>query len=175
MDLMGDCSNPIRNESQVAQKPAKPCLLVIFGITGDLAKRLLIPAICNLGSHGLLDEAFCIIGIGRKPFTTETLHDEMQKNIQDFVKSPDAIAFGQTLVNRISYVRGDAADNNLFVNLKNKLEELASQKANKNYLFYLAVPPDTITEVAAGLHQADLLKEDENSFRRVIIEKTFWP
>ncbi len=173
MDLMDVCSNPIRNEQKTAQKPAKPCILVIFGITGDLAKRLLIPTLCNLGSNGLLDDTFCIVGIGRKPFTTESLKDEMQKNIKEFVQDPDAIKFGQTLVNRISYVRGDVADGNLFDNLKNKLEELTSQKASKSYLFYLAVPPDTVTDITIGLHKAELLREEKNSFRRIVVEKPF--
>ncbi len=173
MDSMDDCSHPKWNESQTDQAPAKPCILVIFGITGDLAKRLLIPALCNLGSYGLLDEKFCIVGIGRKPFSTESLKDEMQKNIKDFVLNPDAIKFGQALVNRISYVRGDVGDANLFENLKNKLEELASQNFSKNHLFYLAVPPDTISDITIGLHNVGLLKEKENSFRRIVIEKPF--
>ena len=49
------------------QKPANPCIMIIFGIAGDLAKRLLYPAICNLGSKGLLDERFCIVGIAIEP------------------------------------------------------------------------------------------------------------
>lgn len=175
-----DCSNPLRNsdetktnESKTAQKPAKPCVMIIFGITGDLAKRLLIPTLCNLGSNGLLDETFCIVGIGRKPFTTESLQDEMQKNIQEFVQDPNALKFGQTLAKRISYVRGDVTDANLFNNLKNKLEELASQKVSKNCIFYLAVPPDMVIDIANGLHTAQLLKEEENSFRRIVVEKPF--
>jgi glucose-6-phosphate 1-dehydrogenase len=171
MDLMDDCSNPIRKDSQSTQKPAKPCILVIFGITGDLTKRLLIPSLCYLGSNGLLDEAFSIVGIGRKPFTTESLQIEIQKNIQEFVQDPNAIKFGQTLINRISYLRGDITDTNLFDNLKTKLENLASQQSNKNYLFYLAVPPNTVTDITKRLHQVELLKEEENSFRRIILEK----
>ncbi|HVV68752.1 MAG TPA: glucose-6-phosphate dehydrogenase [Gammaproteobacteria bacterium] len=173
MDLMDGCSKPVGNESPTVLKPATPCVLVIFGITGDLAKRLLIPAICNLGSHGLLDEAFSIVGIGRKPFNTESLHAEMQKNLKDFVKNPEAIKFGQTLVNRISYVRGDITDANLFSDLKKQLEALASSQSSKNYLFYLAVPPDAVTDITIGLHQSGLLKEAENTFKRIIVEKPF--
>src|SRR5277367_997063 len=101
MELMDECSNPIRNESQTDQTPATPCILVIFGITGDLAKRLLIPSLCHLGSNGLLNETFSIVGIGRKPFTTESLQHEMQNNIQAFVQDPNALKFAQTLINRI--------------------------------------------------------------------------
>ncbi len=173
MDLMDECSNPIRNESQTDQKPATPCILVIFGITGDLAKRLLLPALCNLGSVGLLDEAFSIVGIGRKPFTTESLQDELLKDIKQFAKNPEAVKFGETLVKRINYVKGDISEANLFDNLKNKLLELSSEQANKNYLFYLAVPPNKVADITMGLHEAQLLKEEENSFRRIIIEKPF--
>lgn len=164
MDLM--------DGSQTTQKPAKPCILVIFGITGDLTKRLLIPALCNLGSKKLLDEAFCIVGVGRKDFTTESFQNEMQNNIKEFVQDPDAIKFGQTLINRINYIRGDVKDPKLFDNLKNKLAELTSQQASQNYLFYLAVPADNVTDIIVGLDKTKLLHE-ENYFRRIIFEKPF--
>jgi len=173
MTLLDNCSNALTTLSQVNQKRANPCLLVIFGMTGDLTKRLLIPALCHLGSNNLLDETFCMVGVGRKPFTTQSLQEEMQKNIKEFVKDPDAVKFGETLANRVSYVRGDITDSDLFHKLKNKLEELTSHKASKNYLFYLAVPPDTVADITIGLHKANLLKEDENNFRRIIIEKPF--
>lgn len=170
---MDACSNPISNESQSALPPAQPCIMIIFGITGDLSKRLLIPTLCNLGRSGLLDNDFCIVGIGRKPFTTDSLRQEMESNINEFVKDPAANEFGHSLVNRISYVRGDVADANLFDHLKNKLQELSSQNGNKNYLFYLAVPPDTMINITVGLHNVGLLKEEEHFFRRIVVEKPF--
>lgn len=128
------------NISQPARKPANPCILVIFGIAGDLTKRLLFPALCNLGSAGLLDENFCIVGVAKEPYTTESFREQLIKNINEFITEPSAKEFGLHLVNHVYYISGDFADSNVYTTLKNKLTELTTLKASKNYLFYFAAP-----------------------------------
>jgi len=154
-------------------KPATPCVLIIFGIAGDLTKRLLYPAICNLGSKGLLDENFCIVGIAMEKYTTKTFQDQLKKNITEFVTDPDAKKYGLTLANRVSYISGDFADPKVYSELKNTLKKLEAAKASKNYLFYFAAPPDFMETIATQLSQADLLSEAIDSFRRIIVEKPF--
>ena len=99
-----DYLSPEENVDQPARKPANPCVLVIFGIAGDLTKRLLFPAICNLGSNGLLDENFCIVGIAIESFTTESFREQLIKDINEFVTDPSAKEYGLLLVNRVYFL-----------------------------------------------------------------------
>lgn len=155
-------------------KPAEPCVFVIFGVAGDLTKRLLLPAICNLGSGGLLAENFCIVGVAIEPFTTESFRLEAAKDIKQFVTDPAAQEFGLKLLDHIYYVAGDFADLDVYVRLKKQLAELETQQASKNCLFYFATPPAFINTIVKALSETQLLSEEEGSFhRRIIIEKPF--
>ncbi len=156
-------------------QPAHPCTLVIFGITGDLTKRLLYPAICNLGSQGLLDENFCIVGMAMEKYTQEFFREQLIKDVEEFVTDPAAKKFGLELVQRVSYISGTFDDANAYIELKNKLEQLGSDDTNtrQNYLFYCAIPPELIATVATELGKVKLLVETEGIFRRIIVEKPF--
>lgn len=163
-----------KNPSQPKLNPANPCILVIFGIAGDLTKRLLFPAICNLGSAGLLDQNFCIVGVARKPYTDASFREQLIKDINEFVTDPEAKKFGLLLANRVYYISGDFSDSNVYILLKNKLTELAAKKASKNCLFYFAAPPELTETIAIELSKASLLAEKEDSyFRRIVVEKPF--
>src|SRR5580692_10505486 len=118
-----------QDTTQPIRKPANPCILVIFGIAGDLTKRLLFPAICNLGSNGLLDENFCIVGVAIEPYTDKSFRKQLVKDINEFVTDPAAKKFGLHLVNRVYYISGDFSDPKVYTLLKNKLTELATEKA----------------------------------------------
>jgi glucose-6-phosphate 1-dehydrogenase len=155
------------------RKPANPCILVIFGIAGDLNKRLLFPAICNLGSNDLLDENFCIVGVSIEPFNDQTFREQLIKDIDEFVTDPDAKKFGLKLIEHIYYISGDFNDANVYLRLKNKLAELAAHYASKNCIFYLASPPQMIEPITLQLSKASLLKEQDNYFRHLIVEKPF--
>ncbi len=159
--------------SEAFRKPANPCVLVIFGIAGDLTKRLLYPAICNLGSMGLLDENFCIVGVAQEPYDTQSFRKQLKKNIKEFVTDSSARSYGLSLSKRVHYISGDFADPNAYVNLKNKLEALAEEKASRNYLFYFAAPPECMEMIATELSKASLIKEENNNFRRLVVEKPF--
>jgi glucose-6-phosphate 1-dehydrogenase len=154
-------------------KPANPCILVIFGMTGDLTKRLLYPALCNLGNKGLLEENFCVIGVAMDSYTTESFRTHFTQEIEQFVTDPGAKAFGLALLNRVEYIPGAFTDEQTYAALKNKLEELQAQKASKNCLFYFAAPPEFMTTIASGLNKAKLLAEKEHYFRRIVVEKPF--
>lgn len=155
-------------------KPATLCVLVIFGITGDLTKRLLYPAICNLGSKGLLDKRFSIIGVAVEPYTNETFREYMIKNINEFVSDPEAKKFGFDLLDRIYYYSAEFSDPKIYQVLKSKLLEVEKKINTKNALFYFAAPPECISMIATGLSDAELLKEGDNAhFRRIVVEKPF--
>jgi len=161
------------DSTQPTRKPAEPCILVIFGIAGDLTKRLLYPAICNLGSSSLLAEEFRIIGIAMEPYTTKSFRQKMTKEVKEFVKDTAAKKFGLALLKHVDYLSGDFSDPKVYVALKKLLKKFEDHKASKNILFYFASPPEFMSTIAIGLSKAGLLKEDENCFRRIIAEKPF--
>jgi glucose-6-phosphate 1-dehydrogenase len=156
------------------QNPATSCILVIFGITGDLTKRLLYPAICNLGAKKLLSENFIILGVAEEPYTNETFRDKLKNNIHEFIKEPTARDFGLLLSERVYYESGNFSDPKTYTKLKTTLNDLETKLGNKNILFYFASPPDYILNLATKLHHAHLLSEEEGSyFRRIVVEKPF--
>lgn len=166
-----DPENPGKEE---ILRPAKLCILVIFGISGDLTKRLLYPAICNLGSKGLLDEKFCIVGVAVESYTTETFKEYLIKNVKEFVQDEAAQEYGIQLADRISYCKGEFADPKVYAELKNTLSELQTQIGNKNVLFYFAAPPEYMSTIAEGLSNAGLVSEENGDyFRRIVVEKPF--
>ena len=102
------------------RKPANPCIFVIFGIAGDLTKRLLFPALCNLGSAGLLDANFCIVGVAIESYDTESFRAQLIKDIEEFITDPAAKEYGMQLVKRVYYISGEFADSTVYTLLKNK-------------------------------------------------------
>lgn len=162
------------NDSLAPVKPAQPCVLVIFGITGDLTKRLLYPSLCNLGSKGLLADNFCIVGVASEQHTTETFRAKLSNDVETFVQDPDAKRYGLELCQRIHYVPGKFDDEKAYEQLKNQLAQLDHQGASDNYLFYFATPPEFFKTISSRLHQVGLLTEKAGQgCRRIVIEKPF--
>lgn len=159
---------------QGVKNPANPCVLVIFGITGDLTKRLLFPALCNLGSIGLLDDNFCIVGVAKEDYNDASFRTQLIKNMDEFVTDPAAKQYGLALANRVSYLSGEFDSPDVYTRLKQKLSELEANKVSKNCLFYFAAPPEMMETIAMGLSKASLLSENNGSyFRRMVVEKPF--
>ncbi len=152
---------------------APPCTLVIFGIAGDLVKRLLYPAICNLESEGLLDENFCIVGVAKEKYTNPSFRAQLIKDVKAFIHDPVIRKVAIKLVSRVYYISGDFSDSKVYVTLKNKLKTLETKKASQNYLFYFAAPPEFMTIIASQLGKAKLLTEEGDYFRRIVVEKPF--
>ncbi|CAA9311517.1 MAG: Glucose-6-phosphate 1-dehydrogenase [uncultured Microvirga sp.] len=154
-------------------KPAPPCTLVIFGITGDLAKRLLMPALYNLARWGLLPEEFAILGIGRQAITAEALREQLTEAMQGFVSdkagefSSDGVDqedWGR-VVARLDYLAGDATSPAFLAEIGGRIEG--------NALFYLAVAAKLFGPIVEALGTSGLAREENGRWRRVIIEKPF--
>jgi glucose-6-phosphate 1-dehydrogenase len=155
------------------QKVARSCVVVIFGITGDLTKRLLYPAICNLGSSGLLPDQLCVLGVASKPYNNETFREYFSKEINQYIQDSSVKKFGQDFLKRVYYLSGDFKDHHTYTALKEKLT-LLSQIAGRSYLFYLAVPPEFLTTIALGLSHVGLLAEEPDQyFRELVVEKPY--
>ncbi|HSS76095.1 MAG TPA: glucose-6-phosphate dehydrogenase [Thermoanaerobaculia bacterium] len=155
-------------------RPAPPCAMVIFGATGDLTKRKLIPALYNLVNDELLPDDFAVVGVGRSPLSEEEFRQRMAEDLRQFATGEVDEAKLDWLLQRLRYVAGDLEDTETFRRLGEALAKLdAELGTGGNYLYYLAVPPSLFCDYIHRLGEVGLTREDEGKWRRVIIEKPF--
>ena len=153
--------------------PADPCVMVIFGGTGDLTKRKLIPALYNLATGGLLSREFSVVGIGRTPLTNEAFREQLTQDIQRFATQKVDGARWADFASRIYYVQGDLQDAGLYERIAAQLKEIDTKHGTGgNYFYYLAINPEFFLTTIRQLDAQGLVRE-EDSWRRVIIEKPF--
>ncbi|MBV8351638.1 MAG: glucose-6-phosphate dehydrogenase [Verrucomicrobia bacterium] len=153
---------------------AEPCALVIFGASGDLTKRKLVPSLYNLASYHLLPADFSIIGVARRPLTDEVFRDQLGKDLAELGTQPvDPNLWGR-FRGRISYCGGNFDDPATYKKLAEALAESEKNlKTSGNVVFYLSVQPDYFATIARQLSEAGLVAEENGRWRRVIIEKPF--
>jgi glucose-6-phosphate 1-dehydrogenase len=157
--------------TSVNPQPAGPCALVIFGAAGDLAQRLLFPALSNLAQEGLLPEGFAVVGFARTALHEEELREKVRQSLREAGGDPAAIDW---LAARLSYIQSDFTDSSGFGRLAARLQELdQTRQARGNYLFYLATAPEFFLEVSQHLSQAGLLQQSNGRWRRLVVEKPF--
>lgn len=149
-------------------------VLVIFGASGDLASRKLIPALFSLNAQGMLPEKFAILGTGRTKFTDEEFRKKMKESIKLFSEDKN-IDTGQAdgFIRNLSYMTMDSTNPADFERLRGRLLEIdESCSTCGNYIFYMATPPGMYTVIVENIARAGLAREDKG-FRRLIIEKPF--
>lgn len=165
---------PISMPAAGASRPADPCVAVIFGANGDLTKRKLVPALCNLASIGLLPESFAVIGVVREETTDAAFRETIAAAIADKATLKVDPESWKWLEKRVYVTYGDLRDPATYARLKEKTEKVAATHSiGGNVMFYLSTPPSLFAEVATKLGEAGLAKEDETRWRRVIVEKPF--
>jgi glucose-6-phosphate 1-dehydrogenase len=155
-------------------KRAPPCTLVIFGAGGDLTKRLLMPALYNLSSDGLLDDGMKIVGVNHGEKETTAWRDELTASLKAFAADRASTFHTSKLddnawnwvASRLQYVAGEFESADTFEHLKSML-------GDGNVIFYLAVTARFFKPIVEQLGRAGLLKEDGQGFRRLVIEKPF--
>ncbi len=157
---------------QPPPRVADPCTFVIFGATGDLAKRKLAPALYNLASAGLLHEQTRIIGVGRDAFSREQYQHKIETDVRQFGGEPVDPKALNGLLECAEYVRGAFDDERTFRNLKDALAR-KGDSGPTNALFYLATPPTLFAPIVEQLGRAGLLDESTGGWRRVVVEKPF--
>ena len=170
---MSDISS---NQNQPAnQKKPDPCSFVIFGVTGDLTHRLVIPSLYNLAAADLLPDRFCVVGVARKGMSNDALRDSLMKGLRQFANRPVDTAVAERLLYCVTSVEADPSDPVSFDALRAQLEELeVARKTGGNRLFYLATPPDAFAPISRELGRTGLLKEEKDgAWRRLVIEKPF--
>jgi glucose-6-phosphate 1-dehydrogenase len=165
------------------RKLADPCAMVIFGATGDLTKRLVMPALYNLARTKLLPENFALIGVGRSEGTVESWRSHLYETLKSYVGNAvnefnvdhiDETAW-KRLSDRMSFIQGDLANPDLYEKLGQELERVAQAHGTQgNVIFYLAVADRFFGPVVDQLGKARLTDQSEGRFwRRVVIEKPF--
>jgi glucose-6-phosphate 1-dehydrogenase len=155
------------------QRKPDPCSFVIFGVTGDLAHRLVIPALYNLAANDLLPDNFCIAGIARKAMSSEELSDSLMKGLHQFATREVDDVIARRLLACVTCIEADPKDPASFEAMREQLEKLeASRKTGGNRLFYLATPPSAFLPISKQLGRTGMLRET-GSWRRLVIEKPF--
>jgi glucose-6-phosphate 1-dehydrogenase len=160
---------------------APPCAMVIFGATGDLTKRLLVPSLYNLVAAKRLADGFRLVGVGRVAKTVEewrnsliAMMKELTANEGEFHEDHLDQAAWRWLADRMSYLQGDLNDEQTYRRLREHLTGLDETVSTAgNYLFYLAVADHLFGVTIAKLGAVDLVTERDGQWRRVVIEKPF--
>ncbi|RPH69935.1 MAG: glucose-6-phosphate dehydrogenase [Myxococcaceae bacterium] len=154
-------------------RTADPCVIVIFGASGDLTKRKLIPAVLNLQNGGFLPRNLAVVGVARTQMSHAQFRDEVKPEDKCLSSEPMRAAWG-ALSERIFYFAADATKPESFSGLAEFLKKTDSQVGTPgNYLFYLSVSPNFFAPIIQNLGKSGLAGEENGRWRRVIIEKPF--
>jgi glucose-6-phosphate 1-dehydrogenase len=162
-------------DAYYCELPSDPCLIVMFGASGDLARRKLLPALFDLARHACLAPRFRLLGFAR----TEMNDDEFRRRASEFLpKGAVPFAKGYTqedFMKQLCYFNGEYDDPEAYRRLTEQLDRLDTEgKLAGNRLFYLATPPNVYVRIIEQLGKAGLAKpKSEKSWTRVIIEKPF--
>jgi glucose-6-phosphate 1-dehydrogenase len=167
--------NPLRQGLRLDREP-DPCAIVLFGATGDLAHRKVMPAMYQLWRTNLLPAEFSVVAVARRPYTNESFAAEVRASLEKYarVQPIDEAAWAE-LAKRITYQQLDFSDDAGFDRLAARLDELDAQSGTAgNRLFYLAVQPSQVTEIVRQMGRVTLDREVRGAgWRRVVIEKPF--
>src|ERR1700728_2520157 len=156
-----------------AGRPSDPCVMVIFGASGDLTKRKLIPELYNLAKDNLLSKEFALVGFARNEMTSEQFRDEIGKEIGEFATTTVDPDLWHWFSRRIYYHSGDFGDPKAYQGLSELLVKIDKEHGTRgNYFYYLATAPSFFGPIITQLGAAGLVSED-HGWRRVIIEKPF--
>jgi glucose-6-phosphate 1-dehydrogenase len=156
------------------ERAADPCILVIFGASGDLTKRLLMPALFNLACDRLLPGRFAIVGIAMDDMTTEQFRAKMTADVKEFTTRPhfDADLWAE-FVERLHYTPGNFSEPAAYERLAQIVDGLeAEHHTQGNIIFYMATPPSIFGMISSHIDAAGF-KKREKGWIRIIVEKPF--
>ena len=170
------CGKNLHSRAPAQVQTIDPFTLVIFGGSGDLAHRKLIPALYNLQIHGFLPERFAIVGFSRTPMTDEAYRDKMVRGLaEELGKGAPKTPNDNLVIKSLHYVAGDNSDPASFIRLRSRLLDLErTLKLPGNRLFYLSISPEYFSCVVRQLETANLIaSKNAPTWTRVVIEKPF--
>ncbi|MCS3782116.1 glucose-6-phosphate dehydrogenase [Tsukamurella ocularis] len=166
--------NPLRDpKDRRLPRIAGPSSLVIFGVTGDLSRRKLMPAVYDLANRGLLPPGFSLVGFGRRPWTDEDFAATVREAAKAHSRTEFRDDVWERLAEGIRFVQGAFDDDDSFDRLSTALADLDAERGTGgNTAFYLSIPPDAFPTVCEQLKRSGLADQSEG-WRRVVIEKPF--
>ena len=166
--------NPLRNaKDKRLPRIAGPSGMVIFGVTGDLARKKLLPAIYDLANRGLLPAGFTLVGYGRREWDKEAFCAYVREAAEAGARTTFKDHVWEHLAQGIEFVRGNFDDEG-FDRLSSRLSELNSSRGTGgNWAYYLSVPPEFFSNICHQLERVGMANGTDGSWRRVIIEKPF--
>src|SRR5690242_12198970 len=166
-------ANPLEKLSREPLPAGESCILVIFGASGDLTKRKLMPGLYNLSCFGCMNPEFEVLGVGRTEMSSEEFRKKMRESAS---KSKDTRYFSeerwQDFERRLHYLVGDINDPAFYSQLKSKLEEMAKKGSSPNHLFYVSTPASVAGPIIEGLGKVGLNRQD-HGWTRIVLEKPF--
>ena len=167
--------NPLRLPSdRRLNRIAGPSALIIFGVTGDLARKKLMPAVYDLANRGLLPPGFALVGFARRDWEDQDFAQVVHDAVAQYARTPFDEDVWNQLAEGIRFVQGEFDDDKAFAELKKTLDELDRDRGTMgNHAFYLSIPPKSFPQVTEQLRRSGLADEKDNAWRRVVIEKPF--
>jgi glucose-6-phosphate 1-dehydrogenase len=156
------------------ERTSEPCALVIFGATGDLTKRKLIPALFQLAQQRMIPAEFAVIGVGRQPLSDEDFRSKMRLGLLEFGdKEEFDESTWQSFAQGLFYISGDFDGDETYEAINKRLVEIEKSRATQgNRIFYLATAPDFFGLIAQKLGAFDLA-QSPTGWTRIIVEKPF--
>ncbi|MFQ5701102.1 MAG: glucose-6-phosphate dehydrogenase [Acidobacteriota bacterium] len=166
--------NPFR-EGMPAERHAESCTMVIFGATGDLTRRKLVPALYNIARDRLLPPGFSVVGFARRDWNDEKFRAELKEGVNEFSRSrPVEERIWDDFARGLFYCRGSFDDPEAYTRLARMLATVTEKRGTRgNRLFYLATPPRYYPSIIRALGQAGLSGSAGTPWSRIIIEKPF--
>ncbi|MBV9092266.1 MAG: glucose-6-phosphate dehydrogenase [Streptosporangiaceae bacterium] len=167
--------NPLRDpRDRRIPRVAGPCVLVIFGVTGDLARKKLMPAVYDLANRGLLPPGFSLVGFARRDWEHEDFTQVTYQAVKEHARTPFRDTVWQQLSEGVRFVPGEFDDDAAFDRLAETVRELDVERGTGgNYAFYLSIPPRFFPLVVQQLKRSGLADGRGRGWRRVVIEKPF--
>ncbi len=167
--------NPLRDpRDKRMPRIAGPCALVIFGVTGDLARKKLMPAVYDLSNRGLLPPGFSLVGFARRDWADQDFMQIVHDSVKQYARTPFRESTWRQISGGFRFVQGDVDDDNAFDHMVEVTDELERDRGTLgNLAFYLSIPPKIFPVVCKQLARAGLAEPPEGGWRRVVIEKPF--
>ena len=168
-------SNPLRDpDDRRLPRVAGPCGLVLFGVTGDLARKKIMPAIYDLANRGLLPPGFALVGFARREWADQDFAQIVHDSVREHARTEFREDVWQQLASGIKFVAGDLNSDASFDELKRVVDELDEKRGTGgNHAFYLSIPPGLFPTVLQQLKRSGLADSKEGAWRRVVVEKPF--
>ncbi len=167
--------NPLRDKRDKRMpRIAGPCGVVIFGVTGDLSRKKLMPAIYDLANRGLLPPTFSLIGFARREWADQDFGAIVEEAVRQHARTPFRQEVWDRLAEGFRFVQGSFDDDASFAKLAETLEKLDAERGTGgNHAFYLSIPPKAFPVVCEQLKKSGLASQRDGRWSRVVIEKPF--